>query len=589
MPHIFDLHPWFATLLSRSANPPIQPRILVQGRAKLKTGEAANGQPIFGTTYHNVTFEVTSRIAAPINLSNSRPIYPTGQLGDNLTATEVQVVLTNPRREMAVTQGGAIIDPDSITDMKMYVNARIGDIDALYLSYVLYRGAVVGRPLEEFHKSTFTIRDVSWSAIRQQVVFERFGVKQRTVYTPGVGLSNSPYWWSPGVPAGREVKWWDAIAVFTENGQLRTSVSNSKPDDISIREITTKNGALLGKYALEFVSNTQFRVTYPDNQVFGGDISTDFISPYVDIPAAAWVATGNPLGAKIDWNAYYTVSGNPVTIIMNLIEKALLEGLTVGSVPSFFPSLFVDYANFLALEQRYKHHTVYVSETNPDNKVFTGDGKPFNWMTLAQKVADHINCSLVVTQSGELTISSPRTSAATVQTISDSDWITSAQIEAVEVGNYFVIKYGQNPVSKAYGGQITIDRRTSTSEAIVKTEIYLPYYKVEVSDSVMESMADEWLQRILDGYTRLTVKVTPAFGIGAAVNDIYNVNIVTQPSISGLFQVYSVDKFIGGECTLKLVKYTSLAASSLCNFDICTSTLCAGGSGTGGGGGGSTI
>ncbi len=200
--------------------------------------------------------------------------------------------------------------------------------------------------------------------------------------------------------------------TFNEEGQGITTIENENAEQLDIKRIGIQNGAKPGQYRIEFQSDTNFTITYPDNEERQGSILTDFNFGAIDIYRLDWIGNDGT-DVVITFQVFApNVTGNPISIIRNLIEKTFL--LNYGELPGTNPAyntVPVLWSTFDELEREFKGLKVWVSETVKDNNAWKLEtGKlPITYIKLAQKIADHCGCSILINEEGLIKIQGPRT------------------------------------------------------------------------------------------------------------------------------------------------------------------------------------
>jgi len=219
-------------------------------------------------------------------------------------------------------------------------------------------------------------------------------------------VTNVPYTFGP---LGKQVNWQHGITVFDGAGNTRTAVKNSKTDEIDLNRIDFIANASgerpkLGKYTIKFLDSENFTVSQPDGALASGNINSTFLDNFLSIQSGFWNLTGDPTGVEIELWCYMTVFGNPISVVKNLIYKALTGNW--GFEPVEDPALSVNWIKLNCLEGFYTNTQVYISETNKDNKVFSpqSSDKPLRARDLIQKILDHIGCQFTFDDQGQITV-----------------------------------------------------------------------------------------------------------------------------------------------------------------------------------------
>lgn len=577
--HLYQLPVALRSALLSTAIAPM--RVIAQFSAytKVVIGTTPAGDPIFSAGYPlSVWLDVDRLSNAPVTLNRSKPILPSDGQSENLPmASEVQLQFNNHDSYFAATQIGAIFDPARIEQAEVMLYLQVGEDVATRMP--IYRGRVIGLPEETAGTTTITIRDSLYGVIREPVLFEKFSPNQQTqVVGQGAAATLQNGTASIG-PVGDTVTYYDGIVSWTEDGQPLTSVSNSKPDDVQFTKVVISNGALTGKYTLEFQDASTYRVIYPDNEILTGNVATDYpgvgiTNHTISIPASAWIVTGVPTDAKIEFFVSATFRGNPVTAIMNLVEKGLTKAW--GTQPTFSNALPVDWAAFTAARAYFNNWHVFVDVTNEDNKVWSKrkGAKPLSCLQLAQRIADHIGCQIMIDNYGLISISVPGIFANPDLVMRDNGQqpaVIACTIDAQERSNWIKINYGFSNINESFSSHRIIDNRPHPNDEITEYVVNLPFYKQSVSTYEVQRLGQLLSDRILKSFTRLTLKVKPNWGVAFVPGDRFRLITSEAPRVDMYVEVYRCDITIGGEVVLGCIR---IAAPTEEFASFCTAVFC---------------
>lgn len=512
-----------------------------------------------GTPSVRQTLNVTSRLgdADTISLTITKPVLPT--LDDLFSAGRLTLSLVNPDEFFAAQQNGAALEAGQIEQATVEISA-FSNIAAS--SFLIFSGRSEGAPTETFGSTRFGFRDVFWEAITKPVLFDRFDTKwgPQNSFVDGDVLRNDPAVLtdaSPTInPRISRLLAFDGYVTFDESGRIITTVTNSQPDQIVLTDISVLNGARLGKYRIEFRTATTFDFTAPDGTVQQGDIYTNFSSSGIVITPRMWEGTDGK-GAAIEFTVNLTMIGNPVTIAMLLIERALLgnQGADPGLGSSGSSTgLPVDWPAFWKAERLYRRHTVYVSETNTDNKVWQkqSGSKPLNYLSLAQRVLSHIGCFLTRDLSGNISLTDRRifdsSEVSDNLTTDSSAIIGTLTLEGQRRYNVIRVQYGQNGNTGNYGGELTEDLASAEGQqGAEEIAFQYPYFKTGISDEKVASLKRLLLQQIEASYLRISAQLTPNWTAPAQPGDYHLLTTAVQPRLTARHvQVYQVTKTATG-------------------------------------------
>lgn len=578
--HLYDLPEPLRSALLGTAIADIRIVCQITAFTRAVAAYAGDGTPLFGPGTPRVTWmDLTRLSSAPVSISLQKPVLPADGTADNtITASEVSLQYINTDEYFAVTQLPSILESTRIEQARMVLAAQVGD-DPL-TRFPLYKGRVIGLPQEEFGFTTFTIRDELWAIIRTPVLFEKFAYTQHTQVLGGA-LSHGTFTIGS---VGDTATYYDGVVAFAEEGQPLTSVSNSKPDDVEILRIVVGNEALPGKYLLEFVDQINYRVVYPDNEVLTGAANTLYpgtpgLNSTIIIPGSAWAITGDPTGAKIEFYVSYVVRGNPVTVIMNLLEKGFLGNW--GSVPTFPATAPVDWQAFRDVQAYYAGFEVFIDSTNKDNKVWAKrrGQRPLSVLQLCQQIADHIGCQILVDAYGFVSISAPGIFPEVVHDMRDhgnQPAIISHVVEAQTRFNFVKLNYGFNTINDSFSTHLIYDERTDPADERVEYTMNFPFYKQDRSLYEMQRVGDIFMGRFLRSFVRVTLKVKPNWGLAILPGDRFRLVTATQPRLDMYVEVYSVDKNVGGEVIVRVVKTEAPLTTTdvFCEAEFCRATFC---------------
>jgi len=590
MPHPLDLTGDLKEILFNNVVQDLKTRVWFKGRARVAT--ITNGFPVFTGGFQDVFFELSNRVLGDITLSLSRPFLPLQGSENSIKATQIKVQVQNTDGFIATTQDGAVIDPDSIEGGTIYVSLGF---DSTLDEFDLFTGRIIGLPTEERGKTIFQVRDTIWEGIKTPLQFENYGningkiqesreVNGALINTV-VTLEN---------PRGFDYEALAGYALYGEDATIITAVSNSDVDTIGLDKLTIKNAADLGRYFIEFVDDTEFRVTHPDNTILYGNIDDDFESDFLLIKAVDWdakVAKAVIVGldtetifvasreVKIEIQVYWSASGNPVSIIKNLIEKGLAQNW--GDEPGLGATTSnqrVAWSTFDELEVRFDGYEVFVSVTNGDNKVFErrAGNKPINAITLAQEVARHIASAIVIDNNGMITISGPFVYDSTLHPLDDDFAIMKHKVTGIKRSNFVITKYGYNDLANTYGLDTeNQDLRQNTDIEFEELTFSFPFYKAGINDNQVQLVRDLFIDRIVRNPVQIEATIKRNFAITMIPTDRFQLDTATQPKLSGIFEVFKIGKGFEkeGKATLFKIQDNQIPEPKFCTFQFDLSEL----------------
>jgi len=509
MAHILDIVNFnLRQKLYSTAVPPFVPQVIME--LSTRTGTPGN----FSTTFTTETVDVTDRIAhnKAITISKKKPLFPALGKVSLIEGSLISLPMLAPDGFWAVSGDDGIINEDKIELATVWIEAAI-ELDSIGL----FRGRVTGRPKEDHQGTLYKLESRAQEIINRPVLYENFtngplslfqksSVKDDKLVNQSVEIFGNPT-----VPADSRgtFRVYDGIALFDEEGRIRTSVENDDQDGISLIAIFTFTEALLGVYLIEFLGPNAFRVTHPDNSVLFGSVNADFIGSFFSIAQVNWVGIPTT-GQKIEFTIRVTYCGNPITMAKNLLEKAFKRNY--GEVPTF-TGVPVNWDNFDELENRFRSYTVFVSDGNNDNNVWERrrNARPLSHGQLIQRILDHVGCTLTEDSEGNIDIIGPYIYDDPVHPITDLTAITKTTIDSMNKINFAIYNYGGNKQSGSLGGKLEDDLREDPDDFLVEETFNLPYYKVGVSDNAVEMFRGLMRHRFLDVQKRISTDLTPNF------------------------------------------------------------------------------
>lgn len=276
MAHLYDLPAIYRDELLSSSVGSIIPLVQMTANNKYAVTFNADGSITFSDDYARVFWETVMHLSdAPITISLSKTILPDdGNTENIITANEVELAFNNPQGYFAAIQEGAIFDPSNIEQIDVWI---LASLNGSGFPYPLYRGRVSGLPAEEFGKTIFTVRSEMFDAVTRPVLFEKFGPGQ-FARADGGSLSIGTETVTPATGTGGFIAY-PGIIYFDEQGNAFPYLDNETPDQISLDEIIINNGALPGKYEIEFTGNLDFKIRYPNNSQISGSTTINFPDP----------------------------------------------------------------------------------------------------------------------------------------------------------------------------------------------------------------------------------------------------------------------------------------------------------------------
>jgi len=640
MAHVLDLSDAQKAILYNPHVPKIGLRVVMRVQSKVWTSQNADGTYNFGTEYNSLEIDISSRIKKPVRISTKKPIIANGK-GNQSRGANVQIFLANSDTYFATTQDGSILNPDQIQNSTIDIYSTFGGQELL-----MYSGRVIGTPSEKFGETILTIRDNMMGIVNRPLQVEN-NPNEANIYTDSKGelviISNEYN------SNGSRFTNYGVLSYFSESGRNVPAIENSDLDKVDLRKISVQPGILnLGKYEIIFTGTRGFALTSPTNLTLTGNVDEDFFSSVVNIAETDWnipkdtknaikyfmtregfeataipddrittdhneVALDDLSGTKITFYTCYTVSGNPISIVKDLLVRAFGTGAGLsawGSTIIF--DRFVNWEQVDEIEKMFHGTNVYVSETNKDNSVFdpSSSNLPISYKNVIERILQHIGCFLIIDTSGKISISNPYLLENQKANIINSDMIQSHEFignqtkyESVKIryGNDLIsggmssesrflnFVYEEYDPSKTYLPPQVVTLEGVLYQCIAKNdaggfnllnfqhfranelEISFKYFKRGINDRDIEYLKCRILKEIWNQHIQLSMKVLPNHGLPLEVGDKLEFLFSWSPIKSSIFaELYSVNKQIGGDVVISAVKIEKPEhPKELCEMVIC--------------------
>lgn len=572
MPHVQELsdQQWIDRLFG-SAHPELKPVIRMKVVMRQPLSPPPNGAQVFGPNWVEFEINATNRIIGEVSYNISKPIFP--GMGDEseIKTDEITFRLANPDGILATTQADGVIRASEIERGQVYIFAQIGDSTNLF---PVYRGKLVGPPREARGFSEFTVRSTAYDAIRKSVLYDDYNNPngQHAYVKDGVFFSTP----LEVATSGGEFCQYHGIITFDPVGTPITSVTNSGSDKIILLRLNLSGAAKVGKYEIEFTGPKSFVCRYPDNVEYQGNIINDFESPNVSIPGVfngslsgwggqfdfngvsftqfpfnAWNNV-DATGVKITFQIAWTAKGNPWSMIKVLLERVFLENY--GQTPTENPGLPIDWATLNALEKRFKWNEVWVSVTNLNNSVWEEqDGRPLNYLAVAQSIAHHCLSSIILLQDGTISATTPFLDDRAIYDLTGNESIVERVISGRDQVNYIDIKFGSDGFTGNYATNYTNDFRVDTDTEIRRLTIPMPYYKLGQSNQKIDWLMKTILRRYMLIQNEIELTITPNMGLPLYPGDVVRVVSGLQPVFAIFVEIIAVSVTIGREVKVKAI------------------------------------
>lgn len=579
--HIRELTEDQAKSLGQSGLGPIEARVKLHAKTRVATKIGEDGEAVFANTYQNHTIDVTDSVLnSAIVVKSSIPALPTGD-GTSNQQGAITVQVANKRKWMGAVQRGSILDPDAIQDAEFEVLAECGSMTPL----PIYRGRVAKYPVERFGVTEFDVRSAIWGIIDVPVRLEMDA--SRTI-DPLYALQGGQIAISGvdtiAAETGLErMTFFHGITTFDEYGQVISTVVNESDGQVAVNRVDFRfdgESPLLGKYTIEFVNESGYKITQPDRRTFYGSVDEDFEGGFIKIAAGSWSVAADPTGAKIEFFCSYNARGNPITIVKNLLSHAFKS--TWGDHFSQDPELNVDWSQINEFEQLYGNVIVHVSETNRDESAFdpASPNKPMRVRDLCQKILDHCGCQLTWNSQGKITVSSSwylRVGQEIHKYGGEHTYIANKEASGhylfsdSPVFDRLVLKYGYNPNSEKFGGRLVYV--SGVKQKYQEKEIAFPYYKVGTSSASIELFGPKLWELVQLSAVRLHMELLPNYGLPVAPGDVFEADFSTMPVLPNqergrFWMIYSVSKRIGGAVSVDAVQIPKPVTPRLLCFTL---------------------
>lgn len=499
----------------------------------------------YGTGLATYRFDISDRLIEWPQISLQGPRFPLDDRGDDFSVNAIscQIRLSNTDRIFAVAQDDAVLSTEWIEQAKVWIYADVGGTLVNW-----FGGRVNGRPTETAGVTTFEVLGHLWEAIRKPVVYEQFGLiggRTQTIYGGDSGLTTTDV----HIPAiGQGFCSQQGLVAYDAGGRKVARFKRIAGTGVNLQSLRLSNGMSLGKYTITFKSHAGYTLRCPDNTLYTGNrfrgLPED--SP-IQIDRDDWTSGGDALGCEFEFWVNWTAEGNGVAMAYHLIEKALLQN---AGVVSGLPSAMIDVNAFRFWAQRFASFRVFVDATNTDNSVFEGKSKnrPLEYMTLAQRILAHYQCSLTILIDGQISIQGPYLDNRPAWSHTSATEITgeSITIEGGESINYIKINYGGDP-DGGYAVPITRDLNPNAPQRVEKV-FSLPYIKVGVGDRFALWWERMCVRRYMRRQSLIKYTVDPAHGLLLCAGDYVTVISSELPRINQRAMIVSVNRTLGGEC-----------------------------------------
>lgn len=597
MPHILNMPLVFQEKLNRPNTSLISAKVLmyVQG---YKIVSMQGGKYQYDTSEtENHCFDVTAAVKNDkIVIAKSIPELPTFDGSASVPQyTNIKIQLQKMYGDFWQYIGsGAGITKLLGSSVEIYATAE--DMPKL----PLFKGSIKTPPKEEYEHVTYDVRSSMWDIVDRELLTNQWNTQAYTVFGSGVLTEVTNDYIGVTTPTQRLI-YHHPIVTFNELGQSRTIVKSSDAANVDLLWVNVLNNytVRLGKYSIKWLSTSSFEFTTPTAGITvithpvitsSGTIAITLPTPLaVEIGVSSFaVHVNNPLapapyadivGKTIDFWFAYTVHGNPISIVMDLLVRSITGNWNTNAAITLQPDLPINYSVLQELELLFNFITLHVSEWNDGNDVYAynKNNKPIQAKNIIQKVLDHVGCQLTYDSEGKISINTnwfyndtnPLWRLGSIHCGAKGNGFTpSHSINDTTATQYkrMELFYGYNPMTKNTAGKI-IENAPDALVGIYGVNdkpptysITMPYFKVGESDLVVNAIAKYLWKWAQVSHIRLSATVLPQFGISLDVGDKFIADFTTAPILPNedtgegkYFMIYGITKKIGGEVEIQCI------------------------------------
>jgi len=530
------------------------------------TGVNSQGQWQYDNTeIERSTIDLTNHIRnVDIVLNAQIPYIPTTD-GKDTTASNISLQIDNVRNILGAVGAGTIINIDNLYNSKVeiYLNFGEGVPDLAY-----YFGEII--QIEESKGSTILeIRDSSYTIFKRANLFApaRWAIYYRAL---SGAIVNNPITFTPSFAFPfRNYIIYHGLCRFDADGNLETTVQGIDTTIFDVRIINftyppfSSDAPLLGQYTIEFETSTRFRVSTPNSQEYLGDIAVNFAQGNLSIPSNSWIIIDSAAmpGQKFTFYNSYVVSGNPISIVRDLIFRAYSNDWVQPNPVYGFAG--VDWDGLLYYEMLFKNTKVYITETNKDNNVFlplsSASDNRLTCKRIIAKILSHVGCQITFDNQGRVSInttwySDGRKLIWQLGSI-HSGGTTQKDSHSTSVGKpirflrvlygYDILNTNRNFLAQKLQGQVIVNDK-DRQEVV---EIGFEYFKKGLSKVLIDSKIAPLLWNVTKfQHIKLSAEILPNFGVGLMCGDKFIADFsegVVLPNLEKeiqYFQIINVSK-----------------------------------------------
>lgn len=587
MPHILNTTQAIIDALNKHNTASISAKVLLYAKG-YKITSVVGGIFTYDTSEtENHCFDVSNAVNnESIVINKTIPELPTfnGEaISTQYGAVKIQLKKIYGDFWQFVGQGAGITD---ISSMLFEIYAKTQNVPDI----PVYTGKVNLTPTETFDTVTYDIESSLWDMIDKELCTNQYGTHAYSDYGSGIITETNNSYIGVSTPF-QNITYYHPVLYFNEHAILKALVDakDNAVDIYSVNLNTTKN-AKLGKYTLKWDNHYTVTLTTPVFKSIKIVHTPILASGYldIDIPLAYQDEIGinkiivyvtnpqepNPFtdirNKTVDFYLSFTVKGNPISIVLDMIIRSYTNTWNNSAVSVLDPALPIDYDRFLELEESFSFVKLYINEWNKSNEKFRygSNEKPLQVKNIAQKVLDHIGCQLTFDTQGRISINTNwyYNESQLLQRIGSNHVGSigakvegSHTISGTQPFNSMELYYGTNEFTESVGKPIesfAAEYFISTKANVYK--VTLPYYKLGVSDLIVEQINAYLWKWVMLSHIRLSANVLPQFGITLDVGDKFIADFNLAPilpnvdkSLAKYFMIYSISKKIGGIVTIQ--------------------------------------
>lgn len=595
MPHILNMPLAFQEKLNRPNTSLIKSRILLYVEGYEITG-LEGGEFQYDTSgRENHCFDVSKAVKNDkVVISKTIPELPTFDGSGSITQySNLKIQLQKMYGDFwqYVGQGAGIT---KLMGSSVVVEAVMDDMPNLQL----FKGTIKTAPEEEYEHVTFDIRSSMWDIVGKELQTNQYNTDAYTIYGSGILTEVTNNYIGVSTPDQRLI-YHHPIITFNELGQSKTIIKASDAANVDMLHVNIMydKTARLGKYTLKWLSPTQVTLTTPTagtitithpsinaSGVLGltltptqqNTIGIFSLEIYINNPVAPSPYT-DIAGKTIDFWLAYTVHGNPISIALDLVIRSITGNWNTASAVVLDPVLPINYSIFQEMELLFNFTTLYVSEWNDSNDVYSykNDSKPVQSKNIIQKVLDHIGCQLTYDSEGKISINTnwfyndtnPLWRLGSIHCGAKGNLFSpSHSLKTAKEYKRMELFYGYNPMTKNAAGKIIKfdpDALVGIYGVNDKPSTYtitLPYYKAGISDLIVNAISEYLWKWVKVSHIRLTASVLPQFGLSLDVGDKFIADFTTSPilpntdkGIGKFFMIFGITKNVAGEVQIECI------------------------------------